>query len=171
MPTFIKTGYWEKLSKGYKNWLNLNDLINELVPASNLTIDELSAIQGANSPNVTNVFVTESNVALVNQYTGYFSQVGTNAPTVVSMLKDTLNSPVWSYSAVGVFLLTKIGAFVTTKTVPDKIEVYTDNDGNKYTLERTSSDIMTLKTYAAIDTEVLANDVLLNQFINIEVFL
>jgi hypothetical protein len=27
MPTFIKTGYWEKLQKGYKGWLNLDNLI------------------------------------------------------------------------------------------------------------------------------------------------
>ena len=32
MPIFIKTGYWEKLQKGYKNWLNLDDLIKEVVP-------------------------------------------------------------------------------------------------------------------------------------------
>lgn len=25
MPTFIKTGYWEKLQKGYNGWLNLNE--------------------------------------------------------------------------------------------------------------------------------------------------
>jgi hypothetical protein len=25
MPTFIKTGYWEKLQKGYKGWLNLDE--------------------------------------------------------------------------------------------------------------------------------------------------
>lgn len=27
MPTFIKTGFWEKVAKGYKGWLNLDDLI------------------------------------------------------------------------------------------------------------------------------------------------
>jgi hypothetical protein len=27
MPHFIKAGYWEKLQKGYKNWLNLESLI------------------------------------------------------------------------------------------------------------------------------------------------
>ena len=27
MPTFIKTGFWEKLQKGYKGYLNLDDLI------------------------------------------------------------------------------------------------------------------------------------------------
>jgi hypothetical protein len=26
MPTFIKTGYWDKVAKGYKGWLNLNEL-------------------------------------------------------------------------------------------------------------------------------------------------
>jgi hypothetical protein len=28
MPTFIKTGYWEKLQKGYKGWLNLDEIIS-----------------------------------------------------------------------------------------------------------------------------------------------
>lgn len=27
MPTFIKTGYWEKIQKGYNGWLNLDNLI------------------------------------------------------------------------------------------------------------------------------------------------
>jgi hypothetical protein len=27
MPTFIKTGFWEKGQKGYKEWLNLDNLI------------------------------------------------------------------------------------------------------------------------------------------------
>lgn len=27
MPTFIKSGFWEKTSKGFKGWLNLDDLI------------------------------------------------------------------------------------------------------------------------------------------------
>ena len=28
MAYFIKTGLWEKASKGFKGWLNLNDIIN-----------------------------------------------------------------------------------------------------------------------------------------------
>ena len=32
MPTFIKTGFWEKTRKGYKEWLNLDQLIQTLVP-------------------------------------------------------------------------------------------------------------------------------------------
>jgi hypothetical protein len=31
MPTFIKTGFWEKTRKGYNNWLNLDDLIKKTV--------------------------------------------------------------------------------------------------------------------------------------------
>lgn len=31
MPTFIKTGYWEKIQKGYKGWLNLDDLIGSSI--------------------------------------------------------------------------------------------------------------------------------------------
>lgn len=31
MPTFIKTGYWEKIQKGYKGWLNLDDLITSSI--------------------------------------------------------------------------------------------------------------------------------------------
>lgn len=27
MPTFIKTGYWEKIAKGYNSWLNLEQLV------------------------------------------------------------------------------------------------------------------------------------------------
>ena len=103
-------------------------------------------------------------------YTAFLTQVGTAAP-VPTVLKDDLAVPVWSYSAVGTYTLTKSGAFVVDKTVPTKLESYIDNDGNKYTLERTSADVMTLKTYAAADITTLANGVLLNQLVNIEVYL
>jgi hypothetical protein len=36
MSTFIKTGFWEKALKGYKGWLNLDDLIMSLSPTINL---------------------------------------------------------------------------------------------------------------------------------------
>ena len=32
MPTFIKPGFWEKRQKGYDHWLNLDELITELIP-------------------------------------------------------------------------------------------------------------------------------------------
>jgi hypothetical protein len=34
MPTFIKTGFWEKAKKGYEHWLNLDDLITSLIPST-----------------------------------------------------------------------------------------------------------------------------------------
>jgi hypothetical protein len=111
-------------------------------------------------------------IDIVNKkvYTAFITQTGTNAPTEVTVLKDTIGTPVWAYSAVGTYTLTKEGAFVTNKTVPNKAEVYTDVDGNLMSLERTSADVMTLKTYAAADTETLANGVITGQFINIEVY-
>jgi len=30
MPTFIKAGYWERAVKGYKGWLNLDDVITSV---------------------------------------------------------------------------------------------------------------------------------------------
>lgn len=34
MPTFIKPGFWEKKVKGYKEWLNLDQLIESKTPTS-----------------------------------------------------------------------------------------------------------------------------------------
>jgi len=104
-------------------------------------------------------------------YIAYISQTGTNSPTEDIVLKDDLAVPVWSYSAVGTYLLTKASAFTSTKTIPNKAEPFIDNAGNKMTLERTSANVMTLKTYAAADTTVLANGVITAQYINIEVYL
>ncbi len=62
MPTFIKTGYWEKLQKGFKNYLNLDELIQSLSPPSAITADELDAIQSANAPDASNPFATVNDV-------------------------------------------------------------------------------------------------------------
>jgi hypothetical protein len=106
-----------------------------------------------------------------NVYTAFISQASTNAPTEDIVLKDDLAVPVWSYDAVGTFLLTKASAFTSTKTVPNAVVAYFDNAGNKITLERTSANVMTLKTYAAADTAVLANGVITGQYINIDVYI
>ena len=53
MPTFIKTGYWEKLQKGYKGWLNLDEFfIGKSTAASAGQIgffDTSGAITGSDS--------------------------------------------------------------------------------------------------------------------------
>lgn len=51
MPTFIKTGYWEKLQKGFKNYLNLDELIQSLSPPSAETDPVVGAITGIPTSN------------------------------------------------------------------------------------------------------------------------
>lgn len=63
MPTFIKTGYWESIKRGFKGYLNLDELIKDIVPANTLTLNEIDAIQGAATPSGTNVFSTENDLA------------------------------------------------------------------------------------------------------------
>lgn len=105
----------------------------------------------------------------VKVFTGYVTQTSANTPTVV-VLEDTIGNLLWKYEAVGTYSITKQGAFLATKTVPNKAEAYTDADGNLMTLERTDDNRLTLKTYAAADTTVLADGVLTNQYIHFEIF-
>jgi hypothetical protein len=37
MPTYIKTGFWEKTRKGYKEWLNLDQFVQTLIPPTPIT--------------------------------------------------------------------------------------------------------------------------------------
>lgn len=98
---------------------------------------------------------------------GFLTQSGTNAP-VLTAITDTL-AGTWARTAVGTYTLTKAGSFVLNKTVPVD-DVYVDQNDNLYKINRTSADVITLLTYAAADTSVLADDVLSNRFINIEVY-
>jgi len=98
---------------------------------------------------------------------GFLTQTGTNAP-VLTAIKDTLLGT-WARTAVGTYTLTKTGAFTANKTIPVD-DIYLDQSGNLFKINRTSADVITLLTYAAADTTVLADAVLSNRFINIEVF-
>ncbi len=98
---------------------------------------------------------------------GFLTQTSTNAPSFTS-IKDTLLGT-WARTGVGTYTLTKTGAFTTNKTVPVD-DVYTDQSGNLYKINRTSVDVITLLTYAAADTTTLADAVLSNRYINIEVY-
>lgn len=101
-------------------------------------------------------------------YTVFISQVGTGDPTVKD-IDNTLGRVVVERTGVGTYTLSRVGAFKEDKTVPKK-DSYIDSLGNKMTLEWTNSGVMTLKTYAAADTEVLADDVLVDQYLSIQVF-
>jgi hypothetical protein len=101
-------------------------------------------------------------------YTAFLTQVGTGDPEA-EVLENTIRGVVWTREAAGTYHLTKVGAFVGGKTVPIK-DVAIDIDDNKLTMERLSADVMVLKTYAAADNEVLADDVLADQYVNIEIY-
>jgi len=98
---------------------------------------------------------------------GFLTQTSTNAP-VLTAITDTL-AGTWARTAVGTYTLTKTGAFTLNKTVPID-DVYTDQVGNLFKINRTSIDVLTLLTYATADTTVLADGVLSDRFINIEVY-
>jgi len=98
---------------------------------------------------------------------GFLTQTGTDAP-LFTAIEDTIGGT-WAYSSTGTYTLTKTNAFTLNKTVPVD-DIYIDQSDNLYKINRTSADIMTILTYASTDTTTLANGVLLNRFINIEVF-
>jgi hypothetical protein len=104
----------------------------------------------------------------VKAYYSFLTQTGTNAP-VANILVDTLSNPIWEYSAVGTYTINKSNTFTSGKTAPFSAITY-DISGNKITAEWTSVSVITIKTYAAADTTVLANDVLSNQEFNIEIY-
>jgi hypothetical protein len=77
MPTFIKTGYWEKLQKGYKGWLNLDDLIG-----SSIGIGTTNFIPKYVAPNTlgnSNINATSS--IITSTFTSSTSYVGQSGNT------------------------------------------------------------------------------------------
>ena len=98
---------------------------------------------------------------------GFLTQTDDNAP-VFTAIEDTILGT-WARTSTGTYTLTKTGAFTLNKTIPVD-DVYVDQSDNLYKINRTSADVMTLLTYAAVDTTTLDDGVLSNRFINIEVF-
>ena len=101
-------------------------------------------------------------------YSGLLNQAGTAAP-VATIFKNDVAAPGWIRTAAGTFTLTKAGAFPAGKSIPVKCEEYFDTDGNKFRLTWISADQYKLETFAAINTDVLADGVLVNRSIYIEV--
>ena len=95
MPTFIKAGFWEKARKGYKEWLNLDELIESKIPTTTSTTTTLAPYK---------------------VYTALLTQTGTNAP-VATVLENTLGVNVtFSYDLVGQYFLFAVGALTVNKT-------------------------------------------------------
>jgi len=119
--------------------------------------------------------VTVNNKGLVTSatntyqsYTVFVSQSGTSTQTV-SILEDTITGVSLARTAVGTYTFTKTGAFTLNKTVPLD-EIFSDVAGNIFRITRTDAGTITLLTYAASDTSVLADNVLSNRYINIKVY-
>jgi hypothetical protein len=103
-------------------------------------------------------------------YHVFLTQVTTGAPSA-SVLEDTVTSVVLARSSTGTYTATKTGAFTSGKTTPGTSVVAThDNAGNKITAEWTSANVITIKTYAAADTTVLADSVLSATEFKIQIF-
>jgi len=99
------------------------------------------------------------------KYTAFLSQIGTAAPTAV--VRESTLLPILSRFGAGEYDFTLAGAFTVLKTgIID--DVYYDQLGNKYTLNRISDDVVRLRTYAVTDTTILADNVLVSRYINIE---
>ena len=101
-------------------------------------------------------------------YRVFLTQSGTTAPIAITLI-DTISGLTWNRISGGTYTLTKTNAFIENKTVPVS-DNYTDINGNYYTIERTNVNTITLKTYASTDLENPVDDILNNQYLNIEIY-
>jgi len=114
-------------------------------------------------------------LATIKRYIAYLTQAVAEVP-VANVRIDDLASPIWSRVAAGIYRITKVGAFpencvsVTETISGSKPDMFIDGDGNGYTLEWISADVLELRTYATADLETAVDSILNNRYINIEVY-
>lgn len=87
-----------------------------------------------------------------NEYIALLTQIGTSAPTE-SVLNDTLTGGTWSYSSVGHYHYTKVGAFTNVDKVEVRIEAnqllfmsMTNSAFNMMSASRLNEDTILVKT-------------------------
>lgn len=121
--------------------------------------------------NMTENAINENFTELYGKkYVCFLSQSGTDAP-VPTVIYDTITGIAWARTGVGTYTATKSGAFTLGKTTPNASGATTsDISGNKITAEQTSVNVITVKTYAAADTTVLADGVLNSQEFQIKIY-
>lgn len=127
--------------------------------------------------NTINDFIdtTITRLAIIKRYIAYLTQAVAEVP-VANVRIDDLGSPVWSRVAAGIYRVTKVGAFpencvsVVETISGNKPDMFIDGDGNGYTLEWISVDVLELRTYAAADLTTAVDSILNNRYINIEVY-
>lgn len=90
MPTFIRTGFWEKASKGFKGWLNLDDLITSLAGSATW-----GAITGtlSNQTDLQTILDTKlSKLITANRQTASYTLVIGDADKLVEMNSASANN-------------------------------------------------------------------------------
>ena len=139
MATFIKAGFWEQLCKpcrGYKGWLNLDELIKSLAPPA---------------PTPT-----------YKVYTALLTQTDQDPP-VATILQNTLGfTPTWEYVSSGQYRLVSptSGGFPTNKTfitisqVTSSLSQSGDGLTDLHALIETTSRILLYDKNAAGDGEM-----------------
>lgn len=107
------------------------------------------------------------------KYKANLTQAGVAAPTDV-VLESTLGgTPVWAYSATGVYTITLTGAFPTASKVSISFGILNTTPGISdyaFLADVTSANVITLRTYSSAVAGTLADAVLNNTTIKIEVY-
>lgn len=144
-----------KISKTPKSFLTPND--QETISKINEVIDYLNGNSGNGSYKV---------------YTALLTQVGTNNPTA-KVLQNTLGGEiVWTYTNVGDYVGTLIGAFAQDKTVTiPLIEKYQTNDlGGEVNIRVGTDTINTVKIKTTDNVFVDTDGILVDSPIEIRVY-
>jgi len=117
---------------------------------SNLTTDSPTADRTYTLPDASGTIALVGSIS--NEYIALLTQIGTSAPTE-SVLSDTLTGGTWSYSSVGHYHYTKVGAFTNANKVEVRIEAsqflfmsMTNNAYNMMSAARLDNDTILVKT-------------------------
>lgn len=143
----------------------LNENAVELVYCYDILGEKILHVEGP----VSSITYVKPTFLKAKMYSALLTQNGTAAP-VATVLEDTVTGLVWARTGVGTYTLTKAGAFTVGKAIPVKAEQYYDKDGNRFVLTPTSVNVYTLETYAAADDQTLADSVLSNQYLHLEIY-
>jgi hypothetical protein len=99
MPTYIKTGFWEKAKKGYKEWLNLDQFVESKIPTPTYKVY----------------------TALLTQSGGDDGAILENTHLTIGVtynIKDNLGISGWDFTNVGAPNNNIDTSFVATGTTP-----------------------------------------------------
>lgn len=140
MPTFIKTGFWEKLSKAPKEYLNLDNLIQ--------------SIGGGGTS--------------YKKYVALLNQEGENAP-VATVLENTLGFDIiWTRDSIGYYLGSTSGLFINPLKVTFNFN--NSQNPFTYSGQNNNVDEIYINTYNSSTYSSLADNILYNAYLEIRVY-